>query len=308
MSLSPPPPSAIAKRLQALAPHVGSTPLMRLERLEPRPGVALYAKAEWQQLGGSIKSRAAFAILSAAAAQLGGRRVLDATSGNTGIAYATFCAAAGIPLTLCMPENASPERKRILEWLGAELVFTSPFEATEGAQDAAREWVRKHPGRCAYLDQYSNEANWKAHVQTTAPEVWDQTQGRITHFIAGLGTTGTFTGTTRGLKSRNADVQCIALQPETALHGLEGWKHLETARVPEIFDAGLADATRTVSTESAYAMIRRAAREEGLLLSPSAAANLAGAVALASELESGVVVTVFADDASKYHDTLSRLA
>ena len=187
-------------------------------------------------------------------------------------------------------------------------MFTSPFEATEGAQDAARDLVRQHPDRYAYLDQYSNDANWQAHVRTSAPEVWGQTQGRITHFIAGLGTTGTFTGTTRGLKARNADVQCIALQPETALHGLEGWKHLETARVPNIFDAGLADATRTVSTDDAYAMMRRAAREEGLLLSPSAAANLAGAVALAEELESGVVVTVFADDASKYHDTLSRLA
>lgn len=308
MSFSPPPPSAIAERLHALAPHVGSTPLLRLQRLEPHSGVEVYAKAEWQQLGGSIKSRAAFSILQAAAAELAGRRVLDATSGNTGIAYATFCAAAGIPLTLCMPENASPERKRILEWLGVELIYTSPFEATEGAQDAARELVRDFPNRYAYLDQYSNDANWQAHVRSTAPEVWSQTQGRITHFIAGLGTTGTFTGTTRGLKTYNDAIQCVALQPETALHGLEGWKHLETARVPEIFDAGLADATRPVSTDDAYAMMRRAAREEGLLLSPSAAANLAGAVALANELESGVVVTVFADDASKYHDVLSRIA
>ena len=296
-----------ATRLQHLRPHVGSTPLVRLRALEPRPGVEIHAKLEWQQLGGSVKARAAHAILTEVAPHLGGRRVLDATSGNTGIAYATFCAAAGIPLTLCMPENASPERKRILQWLGAELHLTSPFEATEGAQDAARQLVAADPGRYAYVDQYNNDANWRAHVESTAPEIWAQTAGRITHFVAGLGTTGTFTGTSRGLRT-HGNVTCVALQPETALHGLEGWKHLETARVPGIYDDSVADAVASVSTESAYAMMQRTARETGLLLSPSAAANVAGAVAVAGELKSGVVVTVLADDASKYHDTLTRLS
>ena len=308
MTCSPLPPSTPSKRLAALAPFVGNTPLLRLRQLEPHPGVEIHAKAEWQQLGGSVKARPAFAMLLAVADELGTRRILDATSGNTGIAFATFCAAAGLSLTLCMPENASPERKRMLAWLGAEVVLTSPFEGTEGAQDVARDLACKVPERYAYLDQYNNDANWRAHLRSTAPEIWDQTAGRVTHFIAGLGTTGTFTGTTRGLKCRSEGIRCVALQPETALHGLEGWKHLETARVPGIFAPDSPDELRTVSTEAAYAMMRRAAREEGLLLSPSAAANLAGAVALASELASGVVVTVLADDASKYHETLNRLA
>ena len=299
--------TAPSVRLQHLRPHVGSTPLLRLRGLEPRPGVEIHAKLEWQQLGGSVKSRAAHAILTQVAPHLNGRRVLDATSGNTGIAYATFCAAAGIPLTLCMPENASPERKRILEWLGVDLHLTSPFEGTEGAQDVARSLVAAEPDRYAYVDQYNNDANWRAHVESTAPEIWSQTAGRITHFVAGLGTTGTFTGTSRGLRLQGP-VQCIALQPETALHGLEGWKHLETARVPGIYDAGVADDVEVVSTDDAYAMMRRAAREAGLLLSPSAAANVAGALAVAERLDSGVVVTVLADDASKYHDTLTRLS
>ncbi len=301
------PPSSPLTRLQHLQAHVGNTPLLRLHALEPHPKVEIHAKVEWQQLGGSVKARAAHAILTEVAPHLEGRRVLDATSGNTGIAYATCCAAAGIPLTLCMPENASPERKRILQWLGAELHLTSPFEATEGAQDAARQLVAAAPDRYAYVDQYNNDANWRAHEASTAPEIWAQTAGRITHFVAGLGTTGTFTGTSRGLRSRG-DVTCIGLQPETALHGLEGWKHLETARVPGIFDAALADAFEAVSTDAAYAMMRRAAKVAGLLLSPSAAANVAGAVAVAERLDRGVVVTVLADDASKYHHTLARLS
>jgi len=307
MTLSLPSSITLTERLDQLKKHIGQTPLLRLQNLEPHPGVQIFAKAEWLQLGGSIKARAAISILLDGTANLGNRRVLDATSGNTGIAYATICAAAGIPLTICIPENASPERKQMLTWLGAELHFTSPFEATEGAQDEARNLLRADPDRYMYLDQYSNDANWRAHLETTAPEIWTQTSGQVTHFIAGLGTTGTFTGTSRGLKQRSNAVRCIALQPETALHGLEGWKHLETARIPGIFDATIADGHRTVSTESAYDMMKEVASKEGLLLSPSAAANIAGAVALGNELESGVIVTVLADDASKYHDVWNRL-
>lgn len=307
MTFSVPPPYSLTERLRQLRKHIGQTPLMRFQNLEPHPGVQIFAKAEWLQLGGSIKARAAHSMLLDAAAYLDNRRALDATSGNTGIAYATLCAAAGIPLTICIPENASSERKQMLSWLGAELHFTSPFDATEGAQDEARKLLQADPERYVYLDQYSNDANWRAHLETTAPEIWTQTQGQITHFIAGLGTTGTFTGTTKGLKLRSGDVRCIALQPETALHGLEGWKHLETARIPAIYDPTIADGHRTISTEAAYSMMKEVALKEGLLLSPSAAANLAGAVALGNEVESGVIVTVLADDASKYHDVWNRL-
>ena len=295
--------------LDELRWQVGNTPLHRIVHLNPKPGVEVYAKLEWQQFGGSVKARPAYNILwnALASGALKGRRLLDASSGNTGIAYAIFAAAAGIPVTLCVPENASKERKQILRSLGVELVLTSPYEGTDGAQEVARAMSLAHPEKYHYVDQYSNEANWKAHFEHTAPEIWNETRGEITHFVAGLGTTGTFTGTGRGLKKFNPDIELVALQPETALHGLEGWKHLETARVPKIYDHTVQDRTMLVSTSESYDMIVRAAKEEGLLLSPSAAANLAGALRVAESLEEGVVVTVLADDASKYSEVLDQL-
>ena len=295
--------------LDELRWHVGNTPLHPMLHLSPKPSVEIYAKLEWQQFGGSVKARPAFNILRNAVASgaLRGRRLLDASSGNTGIAYAIFAAAAGIPVTLCIPENASKERKHILKSLGVDLILTSPFESTDGSQDVARELAQSQPDTYHYVDQYSNDANWMSHYHHTGVELWEETHHRITHFVAGLGTTGTFTGTGRRLKEFNDDIQLVALQPETALHGLEGWKHLETARVPKIFDATVPDETRLVTTEASYTMLRRAAKEEGLLISPSAAANLAGAVQLAEELEEGVIVTVLADDATKYSEVIERL-
>lgn len=302
----------IDPRLQALEElrwHVGNSPLHKMLRLSPKPGVEIHAKLEWQQFGGSVKARPAFNIIHDAivSGALRGKRLLDASSGNTGIAYAIFSAAAGIPVTLCVPENASMERKHILRALGVDLRLTSPYEGTDGAQAVARELARKDPNKFCYVDQYCNEANWKSHYYGTGLEVWHETGGRITHFIAGLGTTGTFMGTGRRLKELNPTIRLIALQPETALHGLEGWKHLETARVPEIYDAGVPDEMRSVTTEESYEMIRLAARAEGLILSPSAAANLAGAVKLAEELENGVIVTVLADDATKYSEVINKV-
>ncbi|PCJ80777.1 MAG: cysteine synthase [Bacteroidetes bacterium] len=299
-------------RLQALEElrwHVGNSPMHAMLRLSPKPGVEIHAKLEWQQFGGSVKARPAFNIIHDAVVSgaLRGKRLLDASSGNTGIAYAIFAAAAGIPMTLCLPENASKERKHILKALGVDLILTSPYEGTDGAQGVTRDLVRKDPGKYCYVDQYGNEANWKAHYYGTGLEIWHETAGRVTHFIAGLGTTGTFMGTGRRLKELNPNIKLIALQPETALHGLEGWKHLETARVPEIYDAGVPDEMRFMDTESSYEMMKRAAREEGLVLSPSSAANLAAAVKLAEEIDEGVIVTVLADDATKYSEVINHV-
>lgn len=298
------------ERLEELAHLVGDTPLFQLKGLHANPKVALYAKLEWQQFGGSVKARAAYRIIVQAvrSGQLHpGKILLDATSGNTGIAYAIFSAVAGIPVTLCIPENASRERKHLLKALGAKLIFTSPLESTEGAQRVARELAATNPDKYFYADQYSNPNNWKAHYNTTAPEIWDQTLGEITHFVAGLGTTGTFTGAGRRLKELNPNIARVAVQPATALHGLEGWKHLETAEVPAIFDSNVADAWQTVETGAAYAMMQTAAQTQGLMLSPSSAANLVAAIEVANTLESGVVVTVLADDASKYGDVVNQV-
>jgi S-sulfo-L-cysteine synthase (O-acetyl-L-serine-dependent) len=302
----------IDHRLQALEElkwHVGNSPMHYLARLSPKPGVEIHVKLEWQQFGGSVKARPAFNIIHDAVVSgaLRSRRLLDATSGNTGVAYAIFAAAAGIPVTLCLPENASKERKHILRALGVDIRFTSPFEGTDGAQAEARELVMKQPEKFCYVDQYGNDANWKAHYYGTGLEVWNETGGRITHFIAGLGTTGTFMGTGRRLKELNPDVKLVALQPETALHGIEGWKHLETARVPEIYVSSFSDEIRYVSTEESYDMMRRAAREEGLIIGPSGAANLVGAFKLSEEIEEGVIVTVLADNATNYSEVINSV-
>lgn len=302
--------AALSEKIHNLQKMVGNTPLLRLKGVYDKPGVELYAKLEWQQFGASVKSRPAFQIIKTAIenGHLGnGKTLLDATSGNTGIAFASIAAKLGIPLMLCLPENASAERKRILKSLGAQIIFTSKFEGTDGAQAMARDLASENPELYFYADQYNNDANWKAHFQGTANEIWHQTAGRITHFITGLGTTGTFTGTSLGLKEKNQYIKTIALQPDNPMHGLEGWKHLETAKVPGIYRDDLPDEHLEIDTMDAYEMIRTIARTQGLLVSPSSAANLVGAVKLASGLNKGVIVTTFPDNADKYSEVITQV-
>jgi S-sulfo-L-cysteine synthase (O-acetyl-L-serine-dependent) len=287
--------------------RIGDTPLLRLGRVGSEfPNVEFCAKAEWFNPGGSVKDRPALGMIQAGLASGAlrtGKTIIDATSGNTGIAYAMIGAAMGYPVKLCLPDSASHERKRILDAFGAELVFTPGDEATDGAIRKVHEIVKADPEKYFYPDQYSNPANWQAHYRTTANEIWQQTGGRITHFVAGLGTSGTFVGTTRRLKELNPAVRCVSLQPDASFHGLEGWKHMETAIRPAIYDDKLADENLEVSTEEAYRLVKRLAREEGLLVSPSAAAALLGCFAIAKCLpkkSNAVIVTVFADSAAKY--------
>jgi len=291
----------------SLIKQIGNTPLLRLERIgRAFPNVEFAAKAEWFNPGGSVKDRAALAMIEAGIRSgdlTAGKTILDATSGNTGIAYAMIGAALGYPVKLFLPASASEERKRILKAYGAELVITPGDEGTDGAIHRVRELAASEPEKYFYPDQYSNPANWQAHYRTTANEIWEQTQGRITHFVAALGTSGTFVGTSRRLRELNPEIQCISLQPDGPWNGLEGWKHMPTALRPAIYDDAIADENIEVSTEEAYRMVKKLAREEGLLVSPSAAAALLGCFAVAERLEQGtraVIVTVFADNASKY--------
>lgn len=292
---------------QSVLELVGNTPLLRLERVgRDFPSVEFYAKAEWCNPGGSVKDRPALSMIQAGLASGAlrpGKTIIDATSGNTGIAYGVIAAALGYPVKLCLPDSASRERKRILAALGAELVITPGDEGTDGAIRRVHEIVSAEPEEYFYPDQYSNPANWQAHYRTTANEIWEQTGGKITHFVAALGTSGTFVGTTRRLRELNPSIRCISLQPDAAFHGLEGWKHMATAIRPAIYDDTLADENLEVSTEAAYGMVKRIAREEGLLVSPSAAAALLGCFQVAKKLapnEHAGIVTVFADSASKY--------
>lgn len=288
--------------------RVGRTPLVRLDGLSPRLDAAqILGKAEWANPGGSVKDRAASFIIADAKAKgliSGGRRLLDATSGNTGIAYAMFGAALGFPVTLCVPSNVSPERKRILSAYGAEVIWTNPADGSDGAIRRARDLMMLEPNKYFYADQYSNENNWKAHYHTTANEIWEQTEGRVTHFVAGLGTSGTFMGTTRRLRELNPDIQCISMQPNSPFNGLEGLKHMATAIVPKIYDPTLADGNIEMTTEMAYKMAKFLARRLGLLIGVSSAANVAAAVEIAEqEAEQGrqaVVVTILCDSADKY--------
>jgi cysteine synthase B len=292
-----------------LRESIGDTPLVPISNLFSKKGVQLYAKQEWMQLSGSVKARAAYNIILKAlenGALNSNKVLLDATSGNTGIAYAAISKKLGIKVSLCLPENASKERKDILQSLGVEIIYTSKFEGTDGAQQVARELAEKHPEQFFYADQYKNDNNWKAHYHGTAVEIYSELPG-ITHFIAGLGTTGTFVGTGRRLKELNPSIRLISLQPDSALHALEGWKHLETAMVPTIYDASVADDSWEVSTEEAYEVLKAAAKHEQVLLSPSSAANLAGAIRLANSLEEGVVVTVLPDNADKYSEVIKRI-
>jgi S-sulfo-L-cysteine synthase (O-acetyl-L-serine-dependent) len=284
---------------------VGNTPLLGFRNItrELSRGVELYAKAEWFNPGGSVKDRAALNMILAGERSgelTRDRTILDATSGNTGIALAMLGAARGYRVKLCLPANASPERKQILQAYGAELVLTSPYELTDGAQREARKLSEAEPDRYFYCDQYGNENNWKAHYHTTAEEIWEQTGGRATHWVAGLGTTGTFIGTSRRLKELNPDIRCISFQPDSPLNELEGLKHLETALVPRIYDPEVADEDRGADSDEAVHMTLRLAREEGILVGPSSGAAMAIALQVASELQEGVVVTLFPDSASKY--------
>jgi len=283
---------------------IGRTPLVRLHQFEREtPGVELYAKAEWQNPGGSVKDRAAARMIldgEASGKLIAGKTILDATSGNTGIAYAMVGAARGYKVKLCVPENASPERKLILRALGAELVLTNPLESTDGAIREARRLYADDPERYFYPDQYNNDANWKAHYDTTAPEIIEQTSGRLTHFVAGLGTSGTFVGTGRRLRKHSAAVKLISFQPNSPFHGLEGLKHMASAIVPGIYDPALADEDLRIDTESAYRMVRRLAREEGMMAGISSGAAMCAMLNVAQRLESGIVVTVFPDGAEKY--------
>lgn len=289
-----------------LEASIGNTPLIRLRSVtrDLPANVEIYAKAEFMNPGGSVKDRAALAMILAGekSGELTKEKtILDATSGNTGIAYAMIGAARSYNVTLALPKNASAARKKILKLYGAEIIETDPMNGTDGAQIVAKELARKYPEKYFYPDQYNNEANWKAHFATTAPEIWWQTHGQITHFVAGLGTTGTFVGTTRRLKEFNPDLQAISVQPSSPLHGLEGMKHLETAIVPGIYDANLADKNLEVETEDAQSMTRRLAREEGLFVGVSAGANVFAALRTAKELkEDAVIVTILCDGGGKY--------
>jgi len=310
-SAPPPSPSqaeaASGLKGEALLARIGNTPLVPLDALlRDLPSVQLLGKAEWHNPGGSVKDRAAASIVAEArrAGKLApGKILLDSTSGNTGIAYAMLGAGLGFPVTLCVPENVSPERKRILQAYGANIIYTDPAEGSDGALKIARQYAERHPDLYFYADQYSNDANWRAHYETTANEIWQQTEGRITHFVAMLGTTGTFVGTTRRLKELNPKIRCISLQPDSAFHGIEGAKHLPSAIVPRIYDASLADQNLEIVTEDAHAMARRLVREQGLLVGVSAAAAIVGSLQVAERLKTeqrATIVTILCDSGEKY--------
>jgi cysteine synthase B len=290
----------------SLTERIGNTPLLRLERLTSElNGVPVLAKAEWVNPGGSIKDRAASNIITEALREgkLGaGKTLLDSTSGNTGIAYAMLGAASGIPVTLCMPSNVSTERKRILRAYGAQIIYTDPGDGSDGAIRKAREMAANYPGLYYYADQYSNPANWRAHYANgTADEIWRQTDGQVTHFVAMLGTSGTFVGTSRRLKELKPEIHCISLQPDSSFHGIEGTKHMESSIIPKIYDPTIADVDLGISTEAAHDMCRQLAAREGLLVGVSAAGALVGALQVARSAPAGsVVVTIFPDSGDKY--------
>ena len=287
-----------------LLSRIGNTPLVRLNRIERDcPGVELYAKAEYFNPGGSVKDRPALNMIlegEASGKLTPGKILLDATSGNTGIAYAMIGAIKGIRVRLAMPENVTPERKRILAAYGAELVQTSGREGSDGAIRMAKKLYAESPELYFYPDQYGNPANWQAHYKSTAVEIFEQTEGRITHFVAGLGTSGTFVGSSRRLRELNPAIRLVSMQPDSPMHGLEGMKHMATSIVPPIYDPGLAHVQLEVDTEAAQAMVLRLAREEGLLVGISAGANVAAALQVARTLKEGVIVTVLCDGGMKY--------
>ncbi len=305
-NLKNPTPAPPTRGDQSVAGLVGHTPLLRLRRMADAhgvsPNVEIYFKAEWFNPSGSVKDRPALSILLAAERSgrlQPGMTLLDSTSGNMGIAYAMLGAARGYRVRLAIPGNASPERLAILRAYGAEILLTDPLEGSDGAIREARRLAEADP-TLFYADQYNNPANWQAHYHGTAIEIWDQTGGRVTHFTTGLGTSGTFVGTTRRLKQLNPDIVCISSQPNTPFHGLEGWKHMGSAILPGIYDPNAADGNLEIETEDAHRMARSLARHEGILTGISGAGSILGALAIARELERGVVVTVVPDNGFKY--------
>ncbi len=303
-----------AKPGSNLPERIGATPLVRLDQLiqsdrslRGHPAITLLAKAEWANPGGSVKDRAA-ASMVADVRDRGllkpGKTLLDATSGNTGIAFAMLGAALGFPVQLAMPSNVSPERKRILSAYGAQVEWTNPDLGSDGAIRRAHEMAGNEPDRYCYVDQYSNDANWLAHYRTTGPEIWQQAGGQVTHFVAGLGTSGTFMGTTRRLKELNPALKAISFQPDSPFHGLEGLKHMGSSIVPAIYNPHLADRSLEIETEAAYAMAKQLARAEGLLVGISAAAAVVASLQIAHEESaagrSAVIVTVLPDSGEKY--------
>lgn len=287
----------------SLTDLIGNTPLLRLQNLAVNPQVEIYAKAEWANPGGSVKDRPALRMIQEAeraGTLTPDKTIIDATSGNTGIAYAMIGAARGYKVKLCLPKNASAERKRILRAYGAELVLTDPLAGTDGAILEVRRLVAENPGAYFYADQYNNSANWQAHFETTGVEIFEQTAGRITHFVAGLGTSGTFVGVGRKLRELKPEVRLLSMQPDSPYHGLEGMKHMETAIVPGIYDTTLADEQMEIATEDAYAMVRQLARREGWFVGVSAAANIVAAMQIAARIEQGVIVTILCDGGSRY--------
>jgi len=300
---------ALAIHTQTLESQIGNTPLIGFRRITshlPR-SIQVYAKAEWTNPGGSVKDRAALNIITTAERDgrlKPGKTLVDSTSGNTGIAYAMIGAARGYRVKLFLPENASPERIAILRAYGADLVLTPAEEGSDGAILAVRELVAADPDRYFYADQYSNPANWQAHYHTTGVEIWNQTHGRVTHFVAGLGTSGTLMGTGRRLRAYNRHIRIVSAQPDSPFHGLEGWKHMASAIRPAIYDETLADEDYAINTEESYAMVKRLARDEGYLVGISAAGAMVAALrvaeALAEREEPGTIVTLFPDNAYKY--------
>lgn len=298
-------------RVEHVSRLIGNTPLYEFKRVFAKAGVQVMAKLEWMQLGGSVKSRPGFNIIKQAIARGDygqGQILLDATSGNTGIAYSAVAAALGLPVKICLPETASQERINMMRTLGADLVLTPGDLGVDGSQQQVRAFYESAPDKYFLADQYANPDNWGAHYATTGPEIVTQTDGMVTHFVSALGTSGTQMGVGRYLREQIGGVEIVALQPDTGDHSFEGWKHMATAgRIPPIYDASVPDRMVAVSNAEADAMVKRVAKEEGLLLSPSAAGNLAGAIKVAEGLESGVVVTTFADDFTKYSADYARI-
>jgi cysteine synthase B len=300
--------SPLQSQIEQLAKQIGHTPLLSFRNISPNKKVEIWAKVEWKQSSGSVKARAAYYIIRDAI-QKGllyqGKTLLDASSGNTAIAYAYLAKELGISLTICLPENASAKRKEILRSFGANLILTSKFGGTDDAQEVAQALATAQPERYFYANQYKNPNNLLAHYEGTATEILNQ-QPSLTHFIAGLGTTGTFTGIATRLKETHPHIQLVSLQPDLALHGLEGWKHLETALVPTIYNPKLADFNLEIATEDAFRTIEEVKKKEGLLLSPSSAANINGALKVANEIEQGILVTILPDSADRYPEIQTK--
>jgi cysteine synthase B len=300
--------SSLQSQIEHLGKQIGHTPLLSFQNISPNPKVEIWAKAEWNQASGSVKARAAFYIIKDAIQKgflFQGRTLLDASSGNTAIAYAYLAKELGISVTICLPENASSNRKEILKSLGATLILTSKFGGTDDAQEAAKALSIAQPERYFYADQYKNPNNLLAHYLGTASEILQQ-QPNLTHFIAGLGTTGTFTGISTRFKETHPQIQLVSLQPDLALHGLEGWKHLETAFVPSIYNPKLAHQNLEIATEEAFRTIEEVKKKEGILLSPSSAANLSGALKVAREIEQGILVTILPDSIDRYPEIQAK--